>query len=79
MFNKISNYINDKEFKLTIYNNKIHIINFNKIITLEDKYISILSSNKRINIKGNNLVLLKLIDNEMAIKGNISNIEVLND
>ena len=79
MFNKISNYINDKEFKFTVYENKIHIINFNKIITLEDNYISILSINKKINIKGLNLILIKLIDNELLIKGNISNIEVLND
>lgn len=79
MSNIISNYINDNEFRFTVFNNKIHIINFNKIITLEDNYISLLSTNKRINIKGNKLILLKLIDDEMIIKGNISNIEVLND
>ena len=79
MFNCISNYINDKEFRFTVYDNKIHIINFNKIITLEDNYISILSNSKKINIKGLNLVLVKLLDNELLIKGNITNIEVLND
>ncbi len=79
MFNYISNYINDKEFKFTIYENKIHIINMKRIITLEDNYISLLSINKKINIKGNNLVLSKLVDNELLIKGNISNIEVLDD
>ncbi len=79
MSNFISNYINDKEFKFTVYNNKIHIINFKRIITLEDNYISLLSQNKKVNIKGNNLVLNKLLDNELLIKGNISNIEVLDD
>lgn len=79
MSNFISNYINDKEFRFTVYNNKIHIINFNKIITLEDNYISLLSNKKKINIKGSSLVLLKLVDNELLVKGNISNIEVLND
>lgn len=79
MFNYISNYINDKEFKFTIYENKIHIINMKRIITLEDNYISLLSINKKINIKGTNLVLSKLVDNELLIKGNISNIEVLDD
>ncbi len=79
MSNFISNYINDKEFRFTVYDNKIHIINFNKIITLEDNYISILSSSKKINIKGLNLVLVKLLDNELLIKGTITSIEVLND
>ena len=79
MFNSISNYINDKEFRFTVYENKIHIINFKRIITLEDNYISLLSQNKKINIKGINLILTKLLDNELLIKGDISNIEVLND
>ena len=79
MPNILYNYINDKEFRFTVYENKIHIINLKKIITLEENYISLLSSNKKINIKGNNFILLKLIDNELLIKGNISNIEVLND
>ena len=79
MSNFFSNYINDKEFKFTVYENKIHIINFKRIITLEDNYISLLSQNKKINIKGINLLLAKLLDNELLIKGNISSIEVLND
>ena len=79
MFNCISNYINDKEFRFTVYEDKIHIINFNKIITLEDNYLSLLSINKKINIKGLNLVLIKLVDKELLIKGNITSIEVLND
>ena len=79
MSNFINNYINDKEFRFTVYDNKIHIINFNKIITLEDNYISLLSISKKINIKGLNLVLLKLVDNELLIKGSITSIEVLND
>ena len=79
MFKYISNYINDKEFRFTVYEDKIHIINFNKIITLEDNYISLLSNNKRISIKGSNLVLVKLLDNELLIKGKITSIEVLND
>ena len=79
MKDKFINYINDNEFKLTIYNNKIHIINFKLLITLEDNYISFLISNKKINITGNNLSLEKLVDKELLIKGNITNIEVIND
>ena len=79
MSNFISNYINDKEFRFTVYDNKIHVVNFKRIITLEDNYISILSTNKKINITGINLILKKLLDDEMLIKGNINKIEVIND
>ena len=76
MLEKISNYVNDKEFRITLYNDKIHIINYKQIISLEDSYISILSNNKKVSITGTNLILNKLVDNEMLIKGNISKIEV---
>lgn len=79
MKNKLSNYINDKEFKLTIYDNKIHIINFKRIITLEDNYISFLTNDKKINIIGTNLSLKKLVAKELLINGNISKIEVINE
>ncbi len=79
MKNKLIDYINDKEFKLTIYDDKIHIINFNKLITLEDNYISFLTNNKKINITGINLSLKKIVNKEILIKGNISKVEVVND
>lgn len=79
MLNSLNNFINDKTFRFTVYENMINIINYNKIISLEDNYISILSTNKKILIKGNNLILKKLLDKEILIKGNISNIEVINE
>lgn len=79
MLNSLNNFINDNTFRFTVYENMINIINYNKIISLEDNYISILSTNKKILIKGNNLVLKKLLDKEILIKGNISNIEVINE
>lgn len=77
MFEKLSNYVNNKEFSLTLYTDKIHINNYQKIISLEDTYISVITNNKKILITGSNLVLCKLFDNEMLIKGTISKIEVL--
>lgn len=79
MLNSLNNFINDNTFRFTVYENMINIINYNKIISLEDNYISILSTNKKILIKGNNLILKKLLDKEILIKGNISNIEVINE
>ena len=77
MLEKISNYVNDKEFRLTLYNDKIHIINYKKIISLENNYLSILCLNKKILVTGNSLVLNKILDNELLIRGNITNIEVV--
>lgn len=79
MLDKINNYINDTEFRFTVYENKINIVNYTRIISLENNYISIKSINKKIIITGNNLILNKLLDKEMLISGNISKIEVVNE
>ena len=79
MLEKVYEYVNDNEFRFTVYDNKIHIINYKRIITLEENNISFYSPNNKISIVGRNLSLIKLLDKEMLIKGQISKIEVFND
>ena len=75
----MSNYINDKEFRFTVYEKKIHIINYKRIISLEDNYISFQSNHSKINITGQGLILKKLLENEMLISGTITKIEVIHE
>ena len=69
MLKEINNYINDKEFRINIYKDIINIVNYKKIISLEENYISILTKDKKIIIKGEKLHLLKILENELLIKG----------
>ena len=78
MLNRVYEYVKDKEFRFTVYKNRIHIINYKKIVSLKSNYISVFGDFS-INIIGNNLVLNRLLDEELLIIGNISNIEVIND
>ena len=79
MLEKSSNYIVDREFRLTLFKDMVNVINYSKIISLEENYISIIANEKKILIKGNNLVLKKILDNELLIKGIINSIEVVNE
>ena len=79
MLKRLSQYINDDEFRMTIYENKIHIINFKRILSLEDNYISFQNNHQKISIIGNKLVLNKLLEKEVLIKGIILKIEVSNE
>jgi sporulation protein YqfC len=79
LLERVYEYVKDNEFRFTVFDNKIHIINYKRIITLEDNYISFYSPNNKISITGNNLSLIKLLDKEMLIKGTITKIEVSND
>lgn len=78
MLKKVYEYIKDEEFRFTVYKNKIHVINYKKIITLKNDFISIIGE-FNINISGNNLVLKRLMDKELLIIGTIYNVEVLYD
>ena len=79
MLERMNHYLNDEEFRFTYFEDKIHIINYKRIIVLEDNYISFQSKNKMITIIGNNLILNRLLNNEMLISGKIIKIEVKND
>ncbi len=76
MFNKVREYINDNEFRLTVFNDRVYIINYIKIISLENERISFQIPTGRVIIKGKNLYLSKLLDDEVLINGKVLNIEV---
>ena len=78
MFSRLSNYINNDKFSLTITDNILHIINYKRILSLDEEYISVITDNKKINIKGDKLIPQKLLDNEILIIGKIKKIEVVN-
>lgn len=79
MFERVDNFLNDREFRFTIYENKIHIINFKRIISLEENNASFQSDKKIIHVTGTDLVVRRLLDEEIIITGTISKIEVLDE
>ena len=76
MFNKIKEYINDNEFRVTIFKDRIYIVNYLQILGLEEEIISLLIPDGRLIIKGLNLHLNKLLDNELLISGKVLLVEV---
>jgi len=79
MLERLYEYVNDNEFRFTVYENKFNAINFKRIISLEDNRISLLSNTKKIIITGSNFILNKLVEDELLITGNINTIEVINE
>ena len=77
--NLIKDYLNQTPFKMMIDEEKIYILNYKRLISLEDDYISIITSKKKINIKGLNLSLRRIQQEELLIEGTIKEIEVLDE
>lgn len=70
----IKDFLFDKKFKITIYDDVINIVNYEKIITLEETRISLMSSSKIITIKGEGLIIRKMLENEVLITGKYSEV-----
>lgn len=75
MFRELKNVIYDKNFKMTILEDKISIKPFKDILTFEENELLIKTENKIIKIKGENLTINKLENYEILILGNIIAIE----
>lgn len=76
MFRNVKDYIIDKEFRFIVYKNKVNIINYNNILSIERERISVSFSDGILVIKGKNLALKKMLDDEVLIYGNIKLVEL---
>jgi len=76
ILNRVIDYIDDKEIKITLYINKMHILNYLEIIDFDDKKITIKYNKGLIIIKGNNLMISKLLNDEALITGFIKTVEI---
>ncbi len=76
MLKRVISYVKDEEFRINIYKNKVNVVNYANIITLEDSRISLNYSKGIVVFKGDNLSINKLLDNELLITGNIKSIEL---
>ena len=74
--NSIKNYIFEKDFEIIVKSSYIDIINYKDILNFDDNNITIMAD-KKVIIKGSNLSISKLLDNELLIIGNINTIELL--
>ena len=68
------NFLYDKNYFINVYENYIHLFNYQDLIILTDTKIVLKFDNFRICIKGCNLLITKMLPNEMLIKGKINNI-----
>lgn len=72
----IRNYVIEQEFEIRIINNKVDVINYKDIGHFDSNKVIINYSDGRVVIKGNNLVVSKLMNDEILIGGEIKGLEL---
>lgn len=73
---KLHNYLNEVEMKITYYQEQLNIENYIKINDFSNKQISIQYEKGIILVMGENLVITKMLKDEILISGDIKNIEL---
>ncbi len=76
MLKQLVDYMREEEFRLTLFENRVHALNYDDVLSLEDHLIRIKVKNRTIFIRGTNLAVQKLLDQEILIVGTIEGIEM---
>ena len=76
LINKLDRYLEDKKYQIIIKENQVDIINFQEIIDFSTNKITLRCENKIINVEGKNLIISKMLDDEVLITGIIYNIRI---
>ena len=72
--NTIIDFLYDKNYFITMYENFLYIYNFQEIITLINELIMLSIENFKIKITGIDLKIKKINSSELLIEGNIISI-----
>ena len=76
IINRLESYLSDNEYRIILRNSGVNIVNYDEIINFYSTQISIRIKNKILIFEGNNLVITKMLDDEILITGNITNIRI---
>jgi len=72
---KFNDYLLEKKFNMNITNNYIEVLNYECIDHFDSNSIKIKYLDRIVTIKGNNLIVKRLLKDFIIIKGDIKNIE----
>ena len=75
MLRDLRTYILENEFKIKILTNKVDIVNYQEIDHFDDTKIIVRYDTGVVIIKGENLTISKLLNDELLILGKINSVE----
>jgi len=76
LINRVRNYLLEPEFKIEVYKDKVDIVNYTRIGHFDSEKVMIDYDGGRLIIKGKNLVVSKLMHDEILVTGLIELIEL---
>ena len=71
----LRNYILDNQFKIILFKDKVNVVNYLQIDSFDDTKIIIRYKEGVLLVCGNNLIISKLLEEELLISGDILKVE----
>lgn len=76
MLENLKDFLKNEAYRVSLVSSGVHILNYKRIIDINDKSVIISLKNVSVTIKGNNLRLIKLDKNEILINGKVERLEI---
>lgn len=76
VFKKLKDYILETEFKIILLDGKVDIVNYLDIDHFDDNKIIVRNNKGTVIIKGEDLIISKLLTDEILILGKIKGLEI---
>lgn len=77
MLDIIKSYFSKEDYYIIVTNNNLYIKNYTKVIDINETEALIDIHNRILKITGQNLTLIKIISNDLSIKGLIESVKYL--
>ena len=75
MKDNLINFLYDKKYFINIYDEFIHVFNYQELVSLSSKKIVLKMKTFKIEVTGDNLFITRMLPNEILIKGIIGKVE----
>ncbi len=73
---KIRNYIEDHEVHLDLFKNRVHVSNYDKILSLGEEKIVLIMDSKKVVLTGKGFSLNQMLEDELLIEGVLLKVEI---
>ncbi|HIT10665.1 MAG TPA: hypothetical protein IAC24_03605 [Candidatus Onthousia faecigallinarum] len=77
LWHYVENHIEDQEFHFDIFADKIHVVNYQDIISVGNEKIILSAAKQTVYFYGTSFSLSKLLDQELLIEGKLLRLEVI--
>ena len=76
IINNLKDFLIDKEYYIDIFDNKLHVYNYIKLLKLNENIVELKFEKFILEIKGENIKIIEMDNHEILVSGIIDNVRI---